>query len=80
MKVGKRREKGKWKERDKDGGSTTCKVRGQTERRDIQETDEKNELGDKRGRGGKKMEWLRDIASAKSKTNDKNKKDAAGGK
>lgn len=39
------------------GGSTTCKVRGQTERRDIQETDEKNELGDERGREGKKMEW-----------------------
>lgn len=69
------------------GGSTTCKVRGQTERRDIQETDEKNELGDERGREGKKMEWLReeimairDIAKAKSKTNDKNKKRCSRGK
>lgn len=41
---------GKWKERIR-WGSTTCKVGGQTERGDIQETDEGNELGDESGYG-----------------------------
>lgn len=43
---------GKWKERIR-WGSTTCKVGGQTERGDIQETDEGNELGDE-----SEMQWL----------------------
>lgn len=40
---------GKWKE-GKGWGSTTCRLRGETEQGDKQKTDEKNELGDEVGR------------------------------